>query len=436
MRFPVFLLGLFVATVLSPGDLQAQSSATHGSIYSGLGIGERLDFHSSQSAMMGGAGTALPIGFAVSLANPALWSDQVLVRLSVGAEVQGLRAEDSFGRTARLGSGHPTGLQVSLPLLPNRLGVAAALRPYTRVNYYVVDDGTLIVPDLPRDTVNYRVHLTGGGGLQEAQFGFGWRFSSALSVGVSGRALFGVIENQQRTEYLAPNQFPETLITRRTRMWGFGATIGGSYRATGVLSNRDLLNLGVALTLPTNLQGRRTATLGHSLDQDTLMVPMAGSVQIPLSLSTGLSYAPDSRWTVALDVRYEPWSAFTSDLPFAGYNPTTGEDRLKDRLRLGGGFEILPAGADRSAPFLSRTAYRLGAYVDRGYMVPADHSVSTMALTGGLSMPSRLGATRFDLGFELGARGTTDHGLVRDLFLKGTATINFGERWFIRRQFG
>jgi hypothetical protein len=435
MRALVSIFVVGIALVFASSVTFAQSSGTQGSIYSGFGLGERIDYYSSQAAMMGGAGTALPGGASISLANPALWGGQVLVRLSIGAEIQGLQANDGLGQTTRLGSGYPTALQVSLPLT-SQLGVAGALRPFTRVNYYTIDDGMLLMPDLPQDTVLYRVHLEGGGGLQEAQLGFGWRLTPGLSVGASGRAVFGVMEDRQRTQYFAPNAFPETLLSKQTRMWGFGATVGANYQANGVLANRDFLSVGAAVTLPTNLQARRLGTLGHSLDRDTLRAETAGSVRLPLSVSTGLAYAPNARWLMALDGRFEPWSTLDSDLAFTGYDPTTGQNNLHDRIRVGGGLQFLPAGTERDAQFLSRTAYRLGAYFDRGYVAPNDHSVSTMALTGGMSMPSRLGATRFDLGFEVGTRGTTNHGLVRDLFLKGTATINFGERWFIRRQFG
>ena len=67
--------------------------------------------------------------------------------------------------------------------------------------------------------------------------------------------------------------------------------------------------------------------------------------------------------------------------------------------------------------------------------VLAGQDVTTFALTGGVSLPNRLTGARFDLGLELGTRGSTEGVLVRDTFLKGTLTLNFGERWFIRRRF-
>ncbi len=414
----------------------AQVTSNYGSVYSRFGVGDRVEFQSSQSAMMGGAGVGLRSTIYHSLSNPALWSDQQLVRLNIGAHVQGLQAEDATGERSRLTASGLNALQVSVPLLENRLGASVSLRPYTRVNYSVLRTGEIIEPDVPVDTVFYRAFLEGDGGLQEAQLGVGWRVADWLSLGASGRAVFGVIENRQRTEFTPAGAFFETRIAERTRMWGFGATLGAVATTTGLLGDRDVLSLGASMTLPMNLQSRRVQTLGATLDQDTLRAVAHGTTEIPLNLNVGLGYMPDSRWQFAMDVKYEPWSSFSSDFVFSGYDPGSGTHELRDRLRLGGGFQVTPAGTDRDAPFLARSAYRLGAYYDQGYVAPRDHGISTVALTGRLSMPAMLQGVRFDIGFEAGSRGTTGDGLVRDLFLMGTATINFGERWFIRRQFG
>jgi len=428
-------LFVFITLLVAP-PVVAQGTGTSGSIYSRFGLGERVEFPSSQGAMMGGAGVAIRSSAYSNLTNPALWSDGNLVRLSFGAEVQGLRAEDASGDQSRLTAGHVSGFQVTVPLYQDRLGVSASLRPYTRSNYRVVRLGTLIEPDFPADTVDYRVNLEGDGGLQEAQLGFGARVAPWLAVGVSGRALFGIVEQRQRTEYLPPAGFGETTVAQRTRMWGFGGTVGAVGTATGVLGRNDVLSIGAALTLPTSLSARRVTILGATLDQDTLRTERSGEATIPLALNAGVGYMPNARWHLAADVRYEPWTNFESDFAFTGYNPATATNELRDRLRIGGGAQFTPAGTDRNAPYLARTAYRFGAYYDQGYFSPRNQDISTIALTGGVSLPGLLPGARFDLGFEAGTRGTTNEGLVQDLFLKGTATINFGERWFIRRQFG
>ncbi len=60
--------------------------------------------------------------------------------------------------------------------------------------------------------------------------------------------------------------------------------------------------------------------------------------------------------------------------------------------------------------------------------------INTLALTGGLSLPAFTPGTRLDINVEVGTRGTTDQNLVRDVFYGVSATLNIGERWFVKRK--
>ena len=426
-------------------SVQAQSNRNYGSAYSRFGLGERISFASSQAEMMGGASVAVRSLTYNGLENPALWSDLGLTQFSVAAQVEGLESENAAGDQAQLSSGSLAGLQLGIPLLANRLGLTLAFRPFSRVNYLAVRDGEVIDPGAPDDPVPYRVNFEGDGGLQQARLGLGYRFSPALSVGASVDVLFGSIDYLQRTEFESTS-IAETRATQSTDLAGVSGSLGALFSTTGLLADDDGLSIGAAVTLPTRLSGERVRTLGVSLDRDTLGTPVSGDVTVPLQVTAGFSYVPDQRWTLAADVRYEPWSQFDSDFAFGGFAPE-GEDRLRDRFRVGGGFQFLPAGNDRSRAYFARTAYRLGAYYDQAYFDAAalsadgtptgpEASITTLALTGGLSLPAVLPTARFDLGFEIGTRGTTDQGLVRDLFIKASATINFGERWFRERRLG
>lgn len=435
MRFALSLAALLLAT-LAAEPLYAQTPSNSGSVYSRFGVGERVGFGSSQSQQMGVAGTAIRSTTYTGLNNPALWSDQQLVQLVFAAQVQGIRAEDASGATSGLASGDVSAFQFSVPVYENRLGVTLAYRPYSRVNYLVRTEDILNEPSLPQDTIGYRVNLEGDGGLHQIDLGFGYRVSRHLSVGASGFARFGLLEDRQRTEFAPATGLGESRTTRRTRAYGFGATLGAVASTTGLLGEQDALSVGASLTLPTRMELDRVRTLGFSLDEDTLRVPSSGSATLPLVLNAGVSYVPNARWLLAADVLYEPWSGFESDLSFGGYSATTGESVLRDRLRVGGGVQATPAGTNRSAPYLARASYRFGGYMEQSYVAPLDQDVTTLALTGGVSLPGVFPGARFDLGLEGGTRGTTESGLVRDLFIKGTVTLNFGERWFVRRRFG
>jgi hypothetical protein len=301
------------------------------------------------------------------------------------------------------------------------------------VNYRAVEEGTF-TPD-EGDDVAFTSNLEGGGGLYQLTAGLGGRVSGGLRVGAGADAYFGTVEYAQRTEFADP-AYDETRTARATHLAGLSGTVGAVLTKGGLFREGDGFHVGAAVSLPARLSGERVQTIGTSLDRDTLTVVEDGGVTLPLSARFGVAYTGAERWTWAADVLYEPWSDFESDFAFGGYDPAAGHDDLRDRLRVGTGFQVLPAGDERTAGYLQRTAYRLGGYAERALFAPDGTDLMTYALTAGLSLPTVFSTARLDLGLEAGSRGTTDGVLVRDLFIRGTATLNFGERWFVRRRLG
>ena len=430
------LAAVALALTLSTGA-SAQGQNNYGSIYSLYGVGERIEVGTSQSAMMGHASTALRSGAYVPLTNPALWSDQVVTTFSAGASVEGVRGEDARTADASVGtSGDLSQLHLGIPLLAGRLGVALAYRPYSRVNYRAAIRDSVSVEGA---FAPYTLDQEGSGGLQQVTLGLGLRLGQAVQVGASADVIIGTAETIQRTAFDDLAGFVETRESRATGLRGFTGTLGAAVTARALGRASDALTVAASLTLPTTLDASRTTTLGESLDRDTLQVGGAasldGDVRLPLSARAGVAYRSGAGFVAALDGLYEPWSGFESTLPMGGFDPAAGLDVLQDRVRVGGGVEVTPAGFQRRAGLLRRTSYRLGGYAERGLYAPTDRDVTTLALTGGLSIPNPLTGARFDLGVEVGTRGSTEGVLVRDTFLKGTLTVNFGERWFIRRRF-
>jgi len=106
-------------------------------------------------------------------------------------------------------------------------------------------------------------------------------------------------------------------------------------------------------------------------------------------------------------------------------------------MRYSIGVELVPAGSSLQSSYLSRTAYRVGFYRDQLYASPvAGRDVVVIAVTGGLGLPTLFFGTRIDLSFEVGTRGSTDHNLIKDRFIGVSATLNIGERWFVKRKLG
>ena len=437
MRLSLLSLAALSLAAASPAAAQGGGSNDYGSIYSRYGLGERSDFSSSQGAMLGRSGVSVRTGVYNDLNNPALWADQTVTTFSISGGVTGLRSVDNATPDAsRATAGDLFGLQFGVPILPGRLGATIGYRPYSRTNYRAATTGSVASGDAPADTsVGYQINQEGAGGLQQIGGGLGLRLGQALQVGASADVLFGSTEYLERTTFDAVG-YDEVRRSRATQYRGFTATLGLAATARKLARDSDALTFGAALTLPTSLDGDRTETLGSSLDRDTLSTVQTGEATLPLVGRAGVSYLSGTGWLATLEGLYEPWSQFSSSLPVPGYSAgaSDGVDQLRDRFRVGGGYEFVPAGRERTASLLQRSAYRIGGYAERALYAPTGSDLNTFAITGGVSLPTRLSGARFDLGVEVGTRGSTDGVLVRDTFVKGSATINFGERWFIRRR--
>lgn len=426
----------FIAAFLFVAAPAVGQSTSDGSIYTRFGIGQRWTFNSSQLQGMGGGGTGLQTFQNLNLSNPAAWSSQVLTRVGVGMLYEGLEARDAATQDkSRLSSGALNGVQISFPLKANRLGVGIGFLPYSRVSYRVDETGLLAPSAATADTSSYLLTYKGNGGLNRLSGGLGYKFNRNFSFGASADFIFGIIEQNQRTTFFN-GDFQESNLRNATRLSGVTATVGALGWFPNVFNEEDALSVGVSFTFPTSLGGTRVETLGDAETADTLGGEQSGTTHLPLHLGVGLAYTRGSRWTFVADARYEPWSRFDSDYPFPGFTPGQPTP-FDDRIRLSAGVELLPAGRNLLASYIKRVAYRFGFYYDTSYIRPVQGvNIRTVAVTGGLSLPTLVPGTRIDINLEVGTRGTTSNGLVRDMFYRVGATINFGELWFSKRKLG
>ncbi len=378
---------------------------------------------------MGGGGTALWSLNYANYANPAALSRQFLVRASAGMRFDNISTVDASNQSKNLRAGSFSAIQFGLPLISNKLGLGFAFEPYSRVNYRVTTTGTLPL-DPTRSPASYAVVTQGSGGLQQVRLGIGVKPVSFFSLGLSVDYLFGITEESRRTAFDQVS-LVTTNVATSTRMRGV-TTTGGAIIAIPVGEDGEF-SVAATATLPATLRAKRARTLGESLDLDTLGTEISGDITLPVSTAAGISYTTQSRWTFAADVRYEPWTQFESEMDLTGYTPSA----MRDRKRISAGVEFLPAGNSTNEPYIQRTAYRLGFYLDNSYISPVvGESITTQAVTAGVSLPTLFGGTRLDLNIHVGRRGSASGILVKDRFVTVSATLNVGERWFLKRRLG
>ncbi|MBT8401214.1 MAG: hypothetical protein KJO98_12110, partial [Rhodothermia bacterium] len=280
----------------------------------------------------------------------------------------------------------------------------------------------------------YAIDFSGTGGLQKVDVGLGYNVGSGLAVGASVNFVFGLIDEFRLTSFDS-GLFASTRISNATRVSGTSATLGVQSTARSLLRDEDQLAVGAVFAFPMTLDGKKVLTIGESLDKDTLGTTSDVDMDFPWRLGVGAAYSPSRKVTIMAEGRFEPWSEFGANIPLPGLE--AGTDGPQDRLRLSGGVEILPAGTDLFAPYLQQIAYRVGFFTDKSYVQPLPgEDLRSYGITGGLSFPTRIPGTRIDINLEVGRRGNTDNGLVRETYYRIGVNVNIGERWFFKRPLG
>ena len=421
----VFLLG-------TPDGAVAQGNSD-GSIYSRFGIGELQSYGSPQIVALGGGGTALGGNRYGNFTNPAAHASRFLTGVAAGLSYETVAAADALDNSGRLSNGSLRAVQFGFPLIAAKLGVGASFTPYSTRRYRIRLEDELAPPSA--DPVPYTVDFLGNGGIQQASLGVGFAATPTLSVGVEGQLLFGLLEEQRETTF-ADSDYESSLLTNSLRLRGFTGRIGILVSLPELRSDADLLTFGAQFTLPSSLDARQNFTSGPTQERDTLLVGVDGAIDLPWSASLGAAYRSSPRWLIVADVRYEPWTDFSSTVGLPGYDPADPRG-LSDRTRVSGGFEFIPAGNDLLEPYFRRVGYRFGLFFDPLYLsADEEKSVNTIAVTGGLSLPTRLPGTRIDLNIEAGMRGAQEVGLVRERFIRFGLNLNVGERWFLKTRLG
>jgi len=433
-RIQVAIGTVMVALSLTAPNAVGQSRSD-GSVYAKFGLGERRSFFSSQAHGMGVLGTALAGPNYLNPSNPAALADQVFTRFAGGVDFVGVRSKDADDRTSTSSGGTLGAVSFGFPLITRRLGVAAAINPYTVTGYLAQNTGTLPADGDEPETA-YQVNFEGDGGLHEATLGLGYQVSNNLSLGAAANAVWGIVEFGQRTEYESTSNYlltTEQLVS--TRMSGFSGTLGITFRTSKLVGKSDGFSVGAAFTFPVAIRATRTNIVSQGVVLvDTVGVPVEGDITLPARVQAGIAYAPSAKWLVLADGIYEPWGDFKSDYVHYGYEPGQ-QDAFNSRYRIGAGFQYIPAGSDPFASRLKRTALRAGIFVEQAYPQPEpDFKLRTYGVAGGLSFPTLLPGTYLDLSAQIGRRGKATTNLVQDLLYKFSITLNFGERWFLQRR--
>lgn len=427
------LLSFFSSTTITAQQVQQVNSP-----YSLFGLGDIQASTFAYNRAMGGTSAATRTPNNINYNNPASYTafyymDTTANRplrfttFETALQADWLWLNNEAGEQTFSGAANLAYLSLGLPVAKS-WGLSMGLLPYSIRRYDL--NTTTTTADI--ETINYR--FTGEGQTYQAYFGGAYKYKN-LSVGVNVGYLFGRLSKSMFQNFGAQNAFGNIrseVLTPRGFIWNAGvqydvqlknkiltAGISGNTRIDLNHSQEQVWErVSVENEIPVNIADSVFYNSGNNID---------GGIQIPLTLRAGLALRRDFNWNLTADITYQQWSQAN----YLGAPANSAQDALIFAI----GFDYIP-NVRAVTKFWKSTAYRTGFYYNTGNLNINNTNISEFAFSAGFGLPIRRNASRLNLTYEIGRRGTLENNLVQQNFMRATIGFTLNDTgWFYKRKY-
>ena len=198
--------------------------------------------------------------------------------------------------------------------------------------------------------------------------------------------------------------------------------------------------IGATYKMGTNMKGFaknfRYANQSSVLDTlkysvDTLAY---SGVRFGDELGIGIAFKGGERWIAEFNYLRSGWKKSGMDKVegFAAIGDSKFSTTVSNSFRAG--FEIVPNRNDIRY-YLRTCAYRAGVYYDQAYYKLDGHSVNSMGLTLGITLPVYRLYNGLTLGIDVGQKSSTKYNMIRERYVKFMVSFNIHDLWFIKNQY-
>ncbi len=408
--FRNLIVGVFL---LIAGTMLAQEGTTSPYSYYGIGI---LKFRgTAENRTMGGI-SVFADSIHLNLQNPAAYSGLRLVNYSMGASHKSTNLKTS-SESNSISATSLDYLAMGIPM--GKFGMGFGLLPYTSVGYDFLskrDDGM--------------TQYFGSGGLNKVFLSVAYQVTPEFSLGIDGHYNFGKIDN---TTISQKNDLElGTRAINSSELQGFSITFGALIKKT--ISDNLELSGSFTYTPTTTLHSvnyRKIETVSIMpvgiFSVDEREVDMADTeLNSPSRFTIGAGISTPKNWGVGLEYTLEETSDFSNR--FSVTDNVGYKNASKFRL---GGFYIPEYNSFGN--YAKRLVYRAGMRYEQTGLSVSGQDVNEFGISFGLGLPMGRLFSNFNLGFEIGRRGTTDSGLIQENFFNTFLSLSLNDRWFEKR---
>ena len=408
--------------------------------YSIFGIGDLYQQGSAYHRSMAGVGIASRDVRYLNSLNPA--SLPVRDTLSFMLDFSLLNTNNIYRQGSMTSARNITNIgsmTLSFPIMKN-LAMMAGVSPYSAGGYgYSVKETDQAVI---ANTGNITYYDYGQGALYRLYGGLGYALTKSLSIGAEADYIFGNY-GKYFTEQFAQKGNNSVQDSYSLGLHSFTGKFGLQYEQK--LSAKTKVGIGATYTLGSELKGTvdykhqsvgSVETVVVSSKSDTLGVN-SESVRLASELGVGVSLNIEDRIRAEFDYSYADWTGTGMGTASGFANPdckTPFSAGVRQCFRAG--LEYTPDRFNVRYRW-KRFSYRAGAYYTTEYYKVAGNEIGTFGITFGATLPVREAYLHngISLGVDMGQRGTTNAGLVRERYIRFCVGLNLHDIWFQKRRY-
>lgn len=423
--------------ILLPLALSAQRSSLNTySPYTMYGIGDVLSTGTAAFRSMGGVGAAYrnnritPYEAYMNPLNPASYSSMPRRAFIFNFEVEGsgYYLKDKNTKSSYNGF-NVRNISIQMPLA-KKLGFGLSVSPYSSVGYKI--EQKISDDDMLAEIGDVYKTYEGEGDITQLRFGVGYELFKNFSLGVEMHYYLGYIDRMLNMDVYSYIEDEGYYSTFRSKNLDYSkASFGAGFQYDIISNPNNVLTLGGTYTMGVELDPKMKDFISSGEhNQDTVYFSKkAGKISLPDVYTIGVFYHKN-KLSVGADYSFSNWGSKNRG---RGYNGM----RYVNTNSVRAGVQYTPNRFDIRS-YAKRLSYRFGMVYDEYYMAFRGEKLNTKAITFGLGMPIKMGSpTHFNLGVEIGQRGTTKAGLVKANYFKITLGFSlFGEDdWFVKRKY-
>lgn len=447
--------------LLTAGVATGYAQSSNISPYSRFGLGDLHDNTHTEQFSMGGLSIPVNDPFALNVANPATYHNLARPLFGVGMRMHLLNintaSDTEFNQNHSINN-----LAVAFPIIRKKWGLTVGVMPFSTTGYNIsqqVESDDFSEP--------IRFEYIGEGGITRAFLGNSVGLynredtlgnTTSLSVGANISYLFGSVDRVRKSIY--PDQSTAYNFRARDafRVSDVSFELGTQFimpliKMKGDQPQNTKLIAGATFRMPKTLNSNgsllaQTYSLNGTSNVETAVDTVSyidySNRSLTMPLSFGVGAAVDivtkkfRKLLVGVEYRTEMWSEFADGEEGSGRL----FDNLSDNHKIIVGLDYLPQ-TKLSRKIFSKIHYRMGVRYEKMNLSVGNEDINAYGISFGAGIPISLkrpqSPSTFNIGVELGQRGTTANNLVREDYLMIsfglTLMPHFRNGWFVQRKY-